>query len=490
MKHWVIRVTSSASLAVAAEVLARAANTVFFILLLRSLGESEAGAYTLGLTFATLLIQLSLGGLDQLLLREIGSTPQQSDVLLGSFLVARFFSSSLCLVALALFLYGPFGYQPYVNTVALVLGATLLPDSLTMLCQAYLIAHDRVTYITLFSGLSGAIKLAVGAIVFWLGGNALTAAWVVLGSSILALLLHISVIIRNFHRPRLSCERDFWFTQARAEWPIFTISIIGTIEGTFDALMLSRMNVAAVGIYGAATAILSALLIVSTAFRQIILPIMAAYYRESRNCTYAIYRYLLRSFAIVTVLVCVSLTFSADQILMLIYASRSDAVTPVFQIVIWSFFFVCLNVPNGRLLLTVDRQAQVVPFMFAGMVLNVLMNIALQPVFGAHGAAAARVASTGLVFLLCLVYVHRRVTSISPVSSLLRPISAGIFMALAIGGLRWIGMHWVIALLAGWTTFVIALYVLRGVSTTDLQNLQATIKGWSWKPYAWSKKEE
>ena len=484
MKHWVIRATGGASLVIVAEVLTRTANTVFFVLLIRFLGESEAGAYTLGFTFATLFLQLSLGGLDQLLLREIGRTPQQSNVLLGSFLTARFFSSSLCLVALALLLYGPFGYQPYVNTVVLVLGATLLPDSLTVLCQAYLISHDRVAYITLFGGLSGAIKLAVGATVLWLGGSALTAAWVLLGSSIFALLLHIGVIIRDFHWPRLSLERDFWFAQARAEWPIFIIGIIGTMEGTFDALMLSRRSVAAVGIYGAATTILSALMIVSTAFRQIILPIMAAHYRESRDRTYAIYRYLLRGFAIVTLLVCISLTFSADQILTLIYASRSDVVTPVFQIAIWSFFFACLNVPNGRLLLTVDQQAQVVPFMFAGMVLNVLMNIALQPVLGAQGAATARVASTGLVFLLCLVYIHRQVTSISPVSSLLRPISAGIFMAIAMGGLRWIGIHWVIVLLAGWMTFAIILYVLRGVSTTDIHDLLAAIKDWRWKLHA------
>lgn len=484
MKHWVVRATGGASLVVAAEVLARAANMVFFVLLIRFLGESEAGAYTLGFTFATLLMQLSLGGLDQLLLREIGRAPHQSDVLLGSFLTARFFSSSLCFVALALLLYSSFGYQPYVNAVVLVLGASLLPDSLTMLCQAYLIAHDRVAYITLFSGLSGAIKLVVGATILWLGGTALAAAWVVLGASILSLLLHIGVIIRNFHWPRLSCEQGFWFAQARAEWPIFIIGIIGTIEGTFDALMLSRRNVAEVGVYGAATAILSALLIVSTAFRQIILPIMAAHYRESRDRTYAIYHYLLRGFAIVTVLVCVSLTFSADRILMFIYASRSDIVTPVFQVAIWSFFFVCLNVPNGRLLLTVDRQAQVVPFMFAGMVLNVLMNIALQPVLGAQGAALARVASTGVVFLLCVVYVHRHVTSISPVSSLLRPICAGILMALAMGGLRWIGIHWVITLLAGWMIFAIALYVLRGVSTTDIQSLREAVKDWSWKPYA------
>ncbi len=462
---------------IAAEVLARAANTIFFVLLIRFLGESEAGAYSLGFTFATLLIQLSLGGLDQLLLREIGRVPQLSNVLLGSFLAVRFVSSCLCLVALALWLQGPFGYQPYVNTVVLVLGASILPDSLTALCQAYLIAHDRAAYITLFGGLSGAIKLSVGTAILWLEGSALAAAWVVLVSSILTFLFHIGMIIHDFRWPRLSFDRGFLLAQARAEWPIFIITIIGTIEGTFDALLLSRSgNLAAVGIYGAATAILSALLIVPNAFRQVILPVMAAHYRESRDRAYTIYLHLLRGFAIVTVLICVSLTLNADQILVIIYASRGDVVAPIFQIAIWSFFFVCLNVPNGRLLLTANRQAQVVPFMFAGMLLNVLINIALQPVLGAQGAATARVVSTGLVFLLCLAYVHRQVTSISPISSLLRPIGAGMFMALAIGGLRWIDVHWVSALVAGWIVFALALYTLRGVSPTDIQSLRAAIK--------------
>ena len=51
VKHWALRAARGTVLGVLAEIAARGANTIFFILLARHL-ESDAGAYTLGFTYA------------------------------------------------------------------------------------------------------------------------------------------------------------------------------------------------------------------------------------------------------------------------------------------------------------------------------------------------------------------------------------------------------------------------------------------------------
>jgi len=140
MTHWALQAARNTILIVLAEVLARIANSILFVLLTWRLGEIEASRYTLGFTFALFLIQFSLGGIDQLLTREVTKAPERSDVFLGTFLLVRFLSSALLYIVFILWIIGPFGYDRATNQIVLIVGATFVPDSLTVLFQAFLVA--------------------------------------------------------------------------------------------------------------------------------------------------------------------------------------------------------------------------------------------------------------------------------------------------------------------------------------------------------------
>ncbi|MFQ3633475.1 oligosaccharide flippase family protein [Roseiflexus sp.] len=196
-------------LVVIAEVLARVANSILFVLLTWRLGEMEASRYTLGFTFALFLIQFSLGGLDQLLTREVSKAPNRGGIILGTFLLARCISSLLLYMALIAWIAGPFGYDSATNQIVLIVGATFIPDSLTALCQAFLIARDRVAYVTLLGALTGVFKLILGFAAIWLGGGALIAAIIVLMTSCISLLFHVTLITTRFTSLSISLEPAF-----------------------------------------------------------------------------------------------------------------------------------------------------------------------------------------------------------------------------------------------------------------------------------------
>ncbi len=477
MSHWVFRAARSTALGVLAEIFARCANTIFFILLIWYLGLEEAGVYTLGFTFANFLIQFSLGGLEQLLNREVARQPDNSAVILGNFLLARLMSSLLCYAALAVWLTGPYGYTLRINVIVLLLGATLIPESLITLCQAYLIARERVGYITVLGGVTGGFKLLVGGFILLLGGDAFAAGSVVLAASILSFALYLYLICTRFELPKFSFERPFWIEHGREQWPIYLVSITATVEGSLDTILLSRgSNTLGVGTYGAASAILSTLLIVPQTYRQMIVPHMTRWVKTFPERSFEIYRQSSRGFMIAVLPVCTVLTLFAPNLLPLLYREQASAAVPVLQILIWSFVFTSLNVPNGRLMLVFRRQSAAVPILLLSMILNVSLNLVLQPSLGAQGAAIARVTSTGLAFLLSLLYVLRYIhrwnvlkIAIAPVGSLLIMIAT----VLVVGNL---GVHWFIALACSVVIYSAALGAFGGIHKQEWDVLISLIR--------------
>lgn len=476
MKHWALRAARGTVLGILAEIAARGANTIFFILLARHL-ESDAGAYTLGFTYALVLIQLSLGGLEQLINREVARKEYPSALILGNYLLARLASSLLCYGALALWLGGPYGYETAVNQVVLIVGATCIPDSLTALCQGYLIARDRVGMITLLGALTGGLKLALGGLVLALGGDALAVAWVLLSISLITLILYLGLICWRFEWPTVSFNRTFWAKSLRDELPLLGIAVLFTIESSADAVLLARgNNTVALGVYAAAANIILPLMILPQTYRQIILPIMTAWYRTQRERAFDIYRQSTRLALIVTLLLATSVALVADQIVPILFKDHFAAAVPVLQILIWSFLFASLLVPNGRLLLVTGRQSAIVPIQCASLLLNLGLNFLLQPTIGAQGAAIARVASSALTFVVCMIYVQRTIYHWNLFVVVARPVCAALILALVTGGLRWAGVHWLPALAAGWLAYAGALFALRGISVDELRSLLALLR--------------
>jgi O-antigen/teichoic acid export membrane protein len=476
VKHWALRAARGTLLGVLAEIAARGANTIFFILLARHL-ESDAGAYTLGFTYALVLIQLSLGGLEQLINREVARKEYPSALILGNYLLARLLSSLLCYGALVLWLFGPYGYEASVNRVVLIVGATFIPDSLTALCQGYLIARDRVGVITLLGALTGGLKLALGGLVLALGGEAQAVAWVLLSISLITLALYLGLICWRFEWPALSFSRTFWAKSLRDELPLLGIAVLFTIESSADAVLLARgSNTIALGVYAAAANIILPLMILPQTYRQIILPIMTAWYKTQRERTFDIYRQSTRLALIVTLLLSTSITLIADQIVPILFKDHFAAAVPVLQILVWSFLFASLLVPNGRLLLVTGRQSAIVPIQCVSLLLNLGLNIALQPQIGAQGAAIARVASSALTFVVCMIYVQRTIYHWNLFAVIARPVCAALVLALVTGGLRWAGVQWLPALAVGWLAYAGALFVLRSISVEELRSLLALLR--------------
>lgn len=477
MNHWALRVARSTSLSATAEILARAANTVFFIILTWFVSEAAAGRYSLGFIFSTLLLPLAFAGVEQLLNREAARDPTQAPRLLGNLLLARAVGSLLCYLLLLTWLVLDRGYDPQAAIVIAIIAATIVPESLINLYQSYLFAFERVIYITLVGALTGGLKLVLGVVVLALGGGATGAASVVLATSMLTFLAYAAIIARRIGPPRWHPDWRIWRQSLRPAGSFFVIALLLTLEHVLGPLLLSRLHgMVAVGVYSAAANLINLLRILPTSFRQAILPLMAQAATTSRHEALRMMAQSLRLLLTATLFLTINLSLLAPPLLTLLYKGRFVEATPVFITLVWAFLFTTCAIPHGRMIVVVNHQGRFIPFHLMSLVLNLALVLVLLPLLGVYGVALATLASSCFIFVAGVVYVQRHVKR-WPVGLLLRgPLTAGALMLVGVWALQLAHLPLALALPGGWLIYGAALWGLRVFSLEDVRLLQRLIR--------------
>ena len=90
-----------------------------------------------------------------------------------------------------------------------------------------------------------------------------------------------------------------------------------------------------------------------------------------------------------SILQSIAFTIFAPIIVNIMYGAEYAATIPILQILTWYFTFACIGVVRNIWLLAEEKQKYLPLINFAGVVLNIVMNAFMIPVWGAFGAAFA-----------------------------------------------------------------------------------------------------
>jgi O-antigen/teichoic acid export membrane protein len=472
MKYWLWRALQGTALAVIAELLSRMSNTIFFILLTWQTTPVEASTFSISFVYTGLLTAFCLGGLEQLLNCEASHDLASSRITLGNFLLARAFTAIIIYGGLFLWLVKYSAYDQYTVLVIGLLGSIIIPESFTNLFQSFFIAANRVHYIVGLNALTGLARVCLGAALIVLGGNSATVAVVVVVTSWMGMLIAFLLVGKHFFWPSISLQKRLWKHYVRAETPLFLMALMAALEGNFDSLLLSgggSNDIILVGSYSAAATILNALLIIPNTLRQIILSIFSATFYMDREKSLRLYMIFMRIALYGALFCCLLITFIAPEIVSMMYRQSFVLSIPILQVLIWSFLWTMLLVPNGRLMLTAGIQHRAVLPQLAGVLLNVGLNLALQPTFSVIGAAIAKVCSAALVFWWCFWIVRWEIYSF-PIGSMVWPAVGTTIITIIFFLLNdWLHFSWVIEVIIGTFVYIFSLCLLGGFQKEELQ---------------------
>jgi PST family polysaccharide transporter len=113
---------------------------------------------------------------------------------------------------------------------------------------------------------------------------------------------------------------------------------------------------------------------------------------------------------LLSVSVAIPMTFLSDFIVEILYGKSYADSAALLAIHVWASVFVCLGVASSQNLLAENRQIISMQRTFAGLAVNILLNLLLIPSYGAIGAAVATVISQAMAaFVFDLLQKETRV---------------------------------------------------------------------------------
>lgn len=448
----------------------RFANVLLFILIGRLAGPGDAGVFALATTYL-LIFTTVMRGLDDLVVRQVSREPDQAASYLADFLRLRLVTSLVLYAVLLFIVQAIFDYSHTTSQTILILSLSLTPDSLMYVAQSILLGQRRFAIpATVLAGVS-LFKLVGGALLIFLSGTLQHVAWLWLAGSVIGMILMIGAAVQGTGGYHLFNRWDYTLLKRHrhAALSFLLITTLATLETQIDTIVLSGFHdETQVGLYGAATTVAYSLVMFSQAYRFAVYPLMSRYALHAPEKLSRLYEQSMRYLGIFVLPMVAGIILLSPQLVPFIFGSQFRPTVQVLQILSLTLVFMFLIEPNVRMMLVHERQNQISLFLFSSAAMNVFLNIALVPAWGASGAATARVCSALLFFLLCHFYVNRFLTRLNVLQLLFRPALATLVMAFTLLLVR---TSLPLAILVGFITYAIALKLVGGVSSVELTQL-------------------
>lgn len=428
----------NSSLSFTLNLTAKAANVLIFIAIGRLEGADQAGNFSLATTYLLIFSALTFG-LDELVIRQVTRHRELTGRYFSTFLAIRVVLSIFLYIIMVVVVQNASRYEDSLVNLILILGFCMIPDSLAYVGQAVLFAHERFEIPVVAALLSAAIKISGGFAALYLGAGLIGVGWSwIIGCIISCIVLLIAARQLAGNLSRFSwADRQFWAQHIQLGFPFLAIGFITTLEYQTDVIILKSVQSATVvGWYSAVTTIVFALTLFSQAYRTAIYPRMVNELKSSTAAIGKIYDLSFFYLGAAAFPIAMGITILSPTIIQLVYGSSFHGAIAPLRIAIWSLVFLYLNVPNSRLMLVREQQNRLVWLVVVSLGINLILNLILDPAFGAVGAAVARLISTTTFFLPNYIFVIRNIHHHNAFRSMARPVFATLVMAIVVWPLR------------------------------------------------------
>lgn len=467
------RVLSNTTFLLAATVIQKFISLGYVVYYFRTLGNTGAGDFEpvrSAIPIALLLVDLSLS---TVLTREVGRHPEKVRRLLGTVLSVKL----IVWVAMAIAMVVVYQNAPFDSITRSLIPLAAVVVTLDMITTTFTAAL-RGLQVFLYEAI-GIVVTQVATVLFGIVGFQLGWGLPGLMSSLIAgsvaNLLFISSMIRRQLGgfPPLNLDRGtvkkFFVVAA----PILGAALLAKAFTYTDRyLLLTFAKKSHFAIYAAAHRLPFSLEFIASAFAAGLLPAMSRSYLTDRLQLQQMFLRAIRYLLLISIPLAIGVFVLAEPfVLKLLGKTFADAVVPL-RIMIFALPLIFLNFPVGSFLIATNRQIWNTINLAVAVVVNISLNVFLQPQLKVEGAAIAVVATYLVLFTLGFIQVGR-VISI-PGRDLLRTFGQAVLAAAIMAVPIWL-LHRTFSpyflVLPGGMLYIAALLLLGAIRRDDFRLL-------------------
>ncbi len=463
----------------ASQVSMRAATFAIYAMVSRMLGTREFGQLAIAFALFYFFRSLAAGGVKVLLVREVARKPEESAQYLTRalmFVVPTSIAGSLLMVAAGFLL----PYDLDTLTVTIAIAPAVFGAGLSAVWEGMLQAHERMRWIAFATVPASVASAACAYLVLSGGGSVVGVAQVMSAVFVSIAAVQGILVFRHVARPQLEWKPREALALARGSSTFLGIDMVIAIWGGVGVLVLSSfVDEAAAGLYSAAMQLWVPAKLTVDNLAMSFFPAMC---RESARKLGALRKLngdLIELLLTLSIPSAIGLSIIAESALETVYGSEEFAAAALpLRIIAWSLVMSSLTTSLGKVLLAAGRETSTLRIVSINFAVELSLALALIPLWGIGGAAAAAALAATVNVAQHYVPVAKMIGPGSLFQVALRPAAASAAMVGVLLALE--GSPLPLLILSGAVAYAVALAALMywpNGSFTHLLVRYAYLKG-------------
>lgn len=375
-------------------------------ILSRYLGPTVFGQYTLVIAFLT-LFNISDLGVSTIAVRHLSTTKLDPDELMGNVLTIRTvlaIVSAILAVGAALILEEQTYTKQAVALAALSLPLTIFSGSYS----ATFAANLKMEYAALGNIAQSVVGLFAMLVVVLTDGGLLRLI-IAFDIGVLANSVVCLYFAHRFVRPHFRFDPHYVRGVIRDALPLGLAILIITAYGKIDILLLKWFTDSdTVGFYGFSYRVVDLAFPLSFFFVGSVFPLLSIYHGDDNHEGFK--RLYQRSHDLLSLLgmsIVTAIILFAEPIVLILGGDAYRESVRSMQVLSLAVALIWISNLVDHGLIAIGRQGSLLPIACAGLLVNIVANLILIPLYDKEGAAAATVITEATVLIPALVILSR-----------------------------------------------------------------------------------
>ncbi len=374
------------------------------VLVIRYLGPTEFGLLSYAISFYGLFAALSVLGLETITIRELVKTPAERNNLLGTVFVLRLIGAvgTIILIALTLLFSSE---DSFTSLLIIIISISLIFQSFNVV-DYYFRAEVKAKY-SVYVQFSAVIITSAIKIILIIIKAPLIYFAVVFSVEFIITAIGFILVYRKVGL-KLSpgkFQKSIALQLLKDSWPLILTGVVVSIYMKVDQVMIKNIiNTEQVGYYAAAVRLSEAWYFIPIALTNSLFPAIVNAKKISEEFYNNRMQKLYDILAWMAIAIAVPVSIFSKEIVNIIFGIEFQSGAPVLAIYIWAGVAVFLGVASTQYLINENFTKLSFIRTFIGMILNVVLNFILIPIYGIVGAAIATLVSYTIATTLIIFY--------------------------------------------------------------------------------------
>lgn len=357
------------------------------------LGPANFGLYSYALSFAGIFTALSALGLDSIMVRELVKEPGKHNLLLGTGFILKLAGGLISLVLLAIAIFFTPNDQS-TNILIFIIAVTPIFQSLNVV-DFYFRSKVSAKNSVIVQSSSFFIASVIKLILIYLKYPLL---YFVIFTVAEYLFMAVGFILMYKYKGLKISSWKFDSSLGKVllkdSWPLIISGIVITIYMKIDQVMIKEMlGEVQVGYYASAVRLCEAWYFLPVVVTSSLFPAIITAKNNSKLLYQSRLQKLYDLLAWIAIAIALPTTFFSKFIIQLLYKPEFLPAAPVLTIYIWAGIGTFLGIASSQYLITENLTKIAFYRTTIGMIINIILNFILIPLYGITGSAIATLIS-------------------------------------------------------------------------------------------------